>query len=219
MLDLYITFAQFKNWYWKMDNGLPFPDNSFDYVVQRNALYNYTKKEWDEVVVPEMVRVLKPGGWIEFAEGETNIQDAGPKMSTWLMRLNVTLQSRALYSRVGPQLGTCLQTHEQIHNVHASFRSIPLGWLGKVGDIALEALARLFESLRPKMCEDWDMEPFKYDLLTRSALMECKEFRSWTNYYYCFGQKIANDDSAVTVIKDHHPPSEHNPVFHSINVK
>jgi ubiquinone/menaquinone biosynthesis C-methylase UbiE len=46
--------------------GLPFPDNSFDYVVQRNALYNYTKEEWDSIVIPEMIRVLKPGGWIEF---------------------------------------------------------------------------------------------------------------------------------------------------------
>jgi hypothetical protein len=128
--------------------------------------------------------------------------------------VNVTLQSRALYSRVGRQLGIYLQSHEQIHNVHVSFRSIPLGWLGKIGDIALEGLARLFESLRPKMCEDWDMEPFKYDLLTRSALIECKEFKSWTNYYYCFGQKLANNTSTVTVTKDNHLPPEHNPAFH-----
>jgi ubiquinone/menaquinone biosynthesis C-methylase UbiE len=47
---------------------LPFPDNTFDYVVQRNALYNYTKEEWDNIVIPEMIRVLKPGGWIEFGK-------------------------------------------------------------------------------------------------------------------------------------------------------
>ncbi|KAG2183058.1 hypothetical protein INT44_006039 [Umbelopsis vinacea] len=180
--------------------GLPFPDNSFDYVVQRNALYNYTRKEWDEIVIPEMIRVLKPGGWIEFVEGETTIQDAGPKMSTWLMRLNVTLQSRTLHTRVGRQLGYYLQNNSALQNVEASFRSVPIGWLGKVGDIALEAHRRLFDSLRPRMCDDWDMEPFKYDLLTKSAIAECKEFRSWSNYYYAIAQKSGDGNVTVPVI-------------------
>ncbi|KAI8584324.1 hypothetical protein K450DRAFT_276679 [Umbelopsis ramanniana AG] len=180
--------------------GLPFPDNSFDYVVQRNALYNYTRKEWENIVIPEMIRVLKPGGWIEFVEGETTIQDAGPKMSTWLMRLNVTLQSRTIHTRVGRQLGHCLQSNPALQNVEASFRSVPLGWLGKVGDIALEAHRRLFDSLRPRMCDDWDMEPFKYDLLTKSAITECKEFRSWSNYYYAIAQKSGDGNVTVPVI-------------------
>jgi len=150
-------------------------------------------------------------------EGETNVQDAGPKMSTWLMRLNVTLQSRKIHSKVGRQLGNYLRSHSSMQNAYASFRSVPIGWLGKLGDIAMEAHARLFESLRPRMCEDWDMEPFKYDLMTKSALCECREFRSWTNYYYSVGQKSGGPNTTVPVITVQHMPFEHEDAEPSFN--
>ena len=118
-----------------------------------------------------------------------------------------------LHSKVGRQLGNYLQSNKELQNSQASFRSVPIGWLGKLGDIALESVSRLFESLRPKMCEDWDMDSFKYDILTRSALSECKEFRSWTNYYYAFGQKRGGPGMLVPLITIQHLQSEQDPVF------
>jgi hypothetical protein len=113
-----------------------------------------------------------------------------------------------IHAKIGRQLGNYLQANSVIQNVQASFRSVPMGWLGKLGDISLESHARLFESLRPRMCEDWDMEPFKYDLLTKSAISECKEFRSWTNYYYCLGQKSGGLKMTVPMITVQHMPPE-----------
>ena len=43
---------------------LPFPDNTFDFVVQHDAILFYTQKEW-RTVIDELVRVTKPGGWIQ----------------------------------------------------------------------------------------------------------------------------------------------------------
>lgn len=45
-------------------DGLPFEDNTFDFVHQRILLVAFSLNEW-QGVVNEMVRVLKPGGYLE----------------------------------------------------------------------------------------------------------------------------------------------------------
>jgi ubiquinone/menaquinone biosynthesis C-methylase UbiE len=46
---------------------LPYPDHHFDYIHQRLLLFGLTLPQWD-VAMQELLRVLKPGGWIEFVE-------------------------------------------------------------------------------------------------------------------------------------------------------
>ncbi|RUS15756.1 hypothetical protein BC937DRAFT_92033 [Endogone sp. FLAS-F59071] len=45
--------------------GLPFPDNTFDFVYQRANVFCYNEQEWPSVI-SELVRVCKPGGYVEF---------------------------------------------------------------------------------------------------------------------------------------------------------
>lgn len=47
--------------------GLPFPDKSFDFVYQRSMTLAYTLDQW-EFVIDELIRVTKPGGWIQLGE-------------------------------------------------------------------------------------------------------------------------------------------------------
>ena len=44
--------------------GLPFEDNTFDYVFQRFQAACFRAHEWP-IVIRELIRVVKPGGWIE----------------------------------------------------------------------------------------------------------------------------------------------------------
>jgi SAM-dependent methyltransferase len=45
-------------------DGLPFEDNTFDFVHQRFLLFAYPLDKWQNVI-NDMVRVLKPGGYLE----------------------------------------------------------------------------------------------------------------------------------------------------------
>lgn len=47
--------------------GLPFDDDTFDYVFQRCQALSYPEKTWPNVI-DELVRVTKPGGTIELGE-------------------------------------------------------------------------------------------------------------------------------------------------------
>ncbi|KAI9018658.1 S-adenosyl-L-methionine-dependent methyltransferase [Phycomyces nitens] len=55
-------------------DGLPFEDNSFDFIQIRQLIAALTIPEWP-IVVGECVRVLKPGGILQIAEG--NYKDSG----------------------------------------------------------------------------------------------------------------------------------------------
>jgi hypothetical protein len=50
-------------------------------------------------------------------------------------------------------------------------------------------MERLFDAIKPKLCEDWSMSTAKYDKVVRTAASECRDFRSWLNIHYVFGQK------------------------------
>ncbi len=45
-------------------DGLPFEDNSFDFVFQRLLVSSIPRDKWP-FVVGELTRVLKPGGYLE----------------------------------------------------------------------------------------------------------------------------------------------------------
>lgn len=49
------------------DGILPFPDNSFDFIYQRDFNWALTTDMWTRLI-NEYMRILKPGGWIELVE-------------------------------------------------------------------------------------------------------------------------------------------------------
>jgi ubiquinone/menaquinone biosynthesis C-methylase UbiE len=57
--------------------GLPFGDDLFDFVHQRLLLAGVPLVRWPEVV-GELVRVTRPGGWVELAEPPFEIEREGP---------------------------------------------------------------------------------------------------------------------------------------------
>jgi len=57
--------------------SLPFPDRQFDFTHQRLLVAAISTAQWP-AVVHELVRVTRPGGWIELLEIGDTIQHAGP---------------------------------------------------------------------------------------------------------------------------------------------
>ncbi|CAG8656471.1 9863_t:CDS:2, partial [Dentiscutata heterogama] len=63
-----------------INNGLPFPNESFDFIHIRHLVYDLQDKEWDSLI-RESVRVLRPGGYIEITEMEMVTKNFGPNMA------------------------------------------------------------------------------------------------------------------------------------------
>lgn len=68
-----VEFSQYN-----LLSGLSYPDNTFDFVHQRLLCPVFPQKQWESLVIPELTRITKPGGWIEFVEADDFIKTKGP---------------------------------------------------------------------------------------------------------------------------------------------
>ncbi|KAI9023091.1 hypothetical protein CLU79DRAFT_701612 [Phycomyces nitens] len=183
--------------WWLQDMAKEFPASHFT----GTDIMFFPRTDWD-FVLGELIRVAKPGAYLELAEAAGTINDIGPNSSVWLMRLTVSLQTRNIHPKIAPQISQMVIDTGRATEVVGSHRSIPIGWLGKLGDVALEATERLFDSMKPRLCEDWSMSSAKYDKVTQAAAKEFRDFKSWSNFHYVFFRKAADKDRS-----DEAPPS------------
>ena len=65
--------------YGNLFEGLPFADGAFDFVHMRLLIKAIPHEKWPSVI-KELIRVTRPGGWVESVE-TTILQQAGPAMS------------------------------------------------------------------------------------------------------------------------------------------
>ncbi|CAG8765102.1 12365_t:CDS:2, partial [Cetraspora pellucida] len=45
-------------------------DNYFDYIHARSLVTYFNDHEWENYVIPELTRILKPGGYLECFDDE-----------------------------------------------------------------------------------------------------------------------------------------------------
>ncbi|KAI8636437.1 S-adenosyl-L-methionine-dependent methyltransferase [Parasitella parasitica] len=75
MADMFPTTIRPENVKFELHNmlnGLPYPDQTFDYVHMRLLVTGLRTKEWP-VVIAEIYRVLKPGGLVQLVESDFTI--------------------------------------------------------------------------------------------------------------------------------------------------
>ncbi|CAG8473823.1 3681_t:CDS:2 [Acaulospora colombiana] len=143
-------------------DGLPFENNSFDFVYQRFLGISLTEVQWKVKVIPELVRVLKPGGWIEIMEYDLIWFSLGPKTNVMLTKLKNKLQEYGINVIMSRKISELLKANN-VHNVETISKSIPLGdWGGKLGRASL------------------DMTPEEYDDCLEGSAREINEYKSYT---------------------------------------
>ncbi|RHZ88655.1 hypothetical protein Glove_21g329 [Diversispora epigaea] len=161
-------------------NELPFESNYFDYIHLGDMGYCFTEYEFDHVVIPECIRILKPGGWFEFQETRRFINNAGP-CSEKLLSLGEKLLKK---------LEIDLKKIPNMTNIKEVVKPIPLGsWGGKIG----EEFAESFLTALPYFAEQ-SARANNYPLeeineLINNIPLEISEYKSFFDCIRTFGQK------------------------------
>lgn len=116
--------------------GLPFTDASYDFVHQRFMASGVPVAAWPGVVA-ELVRVARPGGWIELTESVMAMPGLGPANAR-LMSIAQGISSRLGLDTgrvVMDSLGDYLRTAGAAEVVRREV-SLPIGhWGGQVGTL------------------------------------------------------------------------------------
>src|SRR5579884_910633 len=130
--------------------GLPFRDGVFDFVHQRFLTAGIPVDAWPEVV-RELVRVTRPGGWVELVESTAELRQVGP----------ATQRLFALFLRLAAPLGLDAEgvvfrsldgylCQAGLEEITRREMELPVGeWGGRVGSF----LATDFRAAGARICE------------------------------------------------------------------
>jgi ubiquinone/menaquinone biosynthesis C-methylase UbiE len=147
--------------------GLPFPNGTFDYVHQRALAAGIPVAQWVPEI-RELIRVTRPGGWIEILEGGALFTNAGPLTQQWLSQLEKIGARGGIDFSAARNLGTFVEqaglpcTSQEI--------ATPLGtWGGRVGSMLQTDMLALFESLAVRgvqfgWCTQTEVETLRTEL-------------------------------------------------------
>ncbi|KAF9274011.1 hypothetical protein BGZ68_001004 [Mortierella alpina] len=168
--------------------GLPFEDDTFDFVYQRFMIMGYLAKDWP-FVIKELVRVTKPGGIIELTEIPLISNANGPELARLLAILEQGCIAKGLDTKVAKKLDGMLR-EAGLLDVKACHASIPVGaWGAKVGQLMRENSAGLWASLKGWIKELTHLNDAQYEAMIRRIFVEYETHRCYVNCYCAWGVK------------------------------
>lgn len=153
--------------------GLPFPDEQFEYVHQRFLVAAIPTVNWP-AVIQELVRVARPGGWIELVEIGLTIQQAGPKTTHLLDWIEEISLARGFDMRTLP-IGKLFRQMEleyiETYDVFA-----PLGdWAGNVGTMFKANILSAWQAIKGLYCAQANVSPAHFETMLKLVAQEWEE--------------------------------------------
>ncbi|RUS16450.1 S-adenosyl-L-methionine-dependent methyltransferase [Endogone sp. FLAS-F59071] len=166
---------------------LPFADETFDYVFMRFMYLSFTPEDW-VTVVGELVRLTKPGGWVELFDSDLSIEQPPPSYVRFMDALTTCTLSRGIDLKVTRKLGELLRA-ASLKDVESDYVSQPVGWHGRAGVQMGEILVMIRKAMRTVIAPVMAMTDDEYDQWAVTVGKEMREHRSWTKAFYAYGVK------------------------------
>ncbi|CAG8648849.1 8634_t:CDS:2 [Ambispora leptoticha] len=171
-------------------DGPTFDDSYFDFTHQKFMSVSFTEQQWEKQVIPELLRITKPGGWIEIVEADI-IVSTGKVTQRLMNGVRECFKSKGLNIQVGesiiPQI---IENTNAFSEIKKKKKSIPLGKKGgKSGQETLKFYTRAYDSARMLLSSSMNITPEHFDALVETVSIEADKFYSYTNHYRIYGQK------------------------------
>ncbi|CAG8438444.1 1592_t:CDS:2 [Diversispora eburnea] len=159
-------------------NKLPFEDSTFDYVCIRliGLRLLFTQEDWENKIIKELIRITKPGGWVEFTIKDLNWYNEGPRTS-YFRNFATELLSK-IHNLEIPQITKFLDKTNQFTSVQMDEKIVPIGsWGGSCGKIHLDLIKWEMKNLRPyiEFALELECKGETYENLNEKFLEEVEE--------------------------------------------
>ncbi|HEY7202296.1 MAG TPA: class I SAM-dependent methyltransferase [Candidatus Dormibacteraeota bacterium] len=170
--------------------GLPFPDDTFDFVHQRLMVTALPLTMWPGVVA-DLLRVTRPGGWVELVEGGDQMHPRGPATSRLL---ELAAQLAASYgldtSRSVCDLLDAYLRDAGAEAVERRETALPIGeWGGRVGSLMASDFRSTFQGLCATFESRFGLPAAVCQELLRAMRQECEGSRTRYTFTFAFGRK------------------------------
>ncbi|CAG8675503.1 26090_t:CDS:2 [Dentiscutata erythropus] len=173
--------------------GLPFDDNTFDFIFQRYLTAAVPKEKWP-YLINELVRVLKPGGFLELSEF-SSLFDTGPvNQRLWYTAVRV-LEEKGVDFSTYQKLEEYAQNQGQLENIKKEDKLYCHGLKSndiKLSKVAINNTMTLYTSLKQVLTKPLNVSEDEYDELVKASKDELFEFDTYYHLVRVYARKINN---------------------------
>ncbi|CAG8777074.1 25164_t:CDS:2, partial [Gigaspora margarita] len=160
-------------------DGIPYPDESFDFVHMRYMFPSFTQMQWEEIVINEIVRVIKIGGWLELCEYEL-CQNCGPVLESLLSARREMLIKEGRNPEVARILGELMENTQHFDDVCHKTKEIPIGqWAGKIGEVGRDNIVTRMIGIKPALSLFMNITSKQYDEMMQKSIKEFNEYKTF----------------------------------------
>ncbi len=173
-----------------LDTPLPFADNTFDFTHMRLLFLAIPANRWQDVV-RELVRVTRPGGWVELVEGGFS-QDVGPVSDRFNHWMDALSRKRGIDISQGARVGEFL-SEAGLVGVQTRTVALPIGsWGGRAGQMMESDILAVGAAMRGVIIASGLATEEGFDATTAGSRAELAsdQYRSTFPFYVAYGQKL-----------------------------
>lgn len=169
-------------------DGLPFEDNFFDFVHQRQLIFAIPQTRWQQLV-NELVRVTRRGGWVELIEIHPSFQHMGPATEHVLHLIVQAALQTGLDPTISQHMST-LSSTAGLKRVGTSTQLVPVGnWGGQLGTMAITDILAIVQGMKPLVVAQTQTAPDEFEHLTMQMVEEVEEYRTTFTFHIAYGQR------------------------------
>ncbi|CAG8474854.1 10849_t:CDS:2 [Ambispora leptoticha] len=162
-------------------DGSPFEDFYFDFAHQKFMVAAFTEEQWKEKVIPELLRITKPGGWIEIVEGG-NLKSKGNATQRVAQGIDHYFKSKGMNSQIGEAIPHFLENTNAFSEIKNEKKCVTLGKKGgNIGQETLKFYRKVFSSVRIFLSSSMNITPEHYDALVETIPIEAERCHSYIN--------------------------------------
>ncbi|CAB4419219.1 unnamed protein product [Rhizophagus irregularis] len=172
-----------------LTDGLPFADDTFDFVVMRNMVNALSVDDW-VFSLKELERVCKPGGFVECLEFQIPAVHLG-KVSKRVTEAYVQImRTKNIDITIAPRLEEMFATCTTLTNIEHQVRIAPVGkWGDKAGRIMAEDLLLITKAMGPVLTPLWGIGARQYEEFTNESAKEFENGKTYCNLHVIYAQK------------------------------
>ncbi|CAG8502101.1 2857_t:CDS:2 [Ambispora leptoticha] len=177
---------------------LPFDDDYFDFVYLQFVTLWFTEQQLIENIIPECVRVLRPGGWIEISDADVHLYMQG-QLGTMINSygkfferfIAQQLQKHNFNPFLGCHLEFFLQSTQKVQNIQKKELDFSIPSLNTYGSGMGDTAFRFYSEVGIKsalergLLKEEDTENFFIN-----SMREAVERQAYFKFYRIFAEKI-----------------------------
>ncbi|KAG9305186.1 hypothetical protein G9A89_010694 [Geosiphon pyriformis] len=172
-------------------DGLPFEDDTFDFVSMRRLLSCFTMKQLETIILREIARVIKPGGWLDWTEYGFNMQNSGEVTEKVIKGMCNMMCAHAINPHLPLMLPKVLTYQALWKNIIDHQRLVVLGSQGgEMGRKILENSVEGLYSYKKVYLEFTSQDSEEFDKDLETFFEEVERFGTMNEWHRCCAQKI-----------------------------